>query len=255
MITRYLGVADAALTNRTSYAEGGGKLRWIPDSRDALTEERRQTRVIVLRTFTPTRGRTPTWRVARGGDFMIAHCRCLLILRISCALASLLGVLLSAPVAPLAAEDAPARPQLKSEVQPLSPLLGEWECAGEFTASKKPIAAHVSATPELAGAWLALRWDDKAPGVFHALELWGAQKTTHAWVNDIYDNFGGVRRFTSSGWEGNSLTWAGEAPAGASMPEERFVFERNGDSQFTVTWQVRKPGADWTTGDHLICRH
>jgi hypothetical protein len=145
-------------------------------------------------------------------------------------------------------------PALKPEMQPLAFFLGEWNCEGEFTASKKPIAAHISTTPDLDGSWIAFRWTDRAPSPFHALELFGYDKTAKHFTNFIYDNFGGVRLFNSSGWEADTLTWTGNALAASATPSERFVIERKSTKEFVITWEVRRPPADWAPGDRLTCK-
>jgi hypothetical protein len=149
---------------------------------------------------------------------------------------------------------ASAAPALKPEMQPLAYFLGEWNCEGEFTASKKPIAAHVSTTPDLDGSWIAFRWTDKAPSPFHALELFGYDKTAKHFSNFIYDNFGGVRLFNSPGWEADTLTWTGNMLAASAAPSERFVIERKSAKEFVITWETRKPPADWNADDRLTCK-
>lgn len=148
----------------------------------------------------------------------------------------------------------PAPGALKPELQPFSLFIGQWDCAGEFTASKKPISSHISISSDLDGSWLAFRWDDNAPSVFHALELWGFDKSANHFTNFIHDNFGGVRLFTSSGWDAQTLIWSGDSLADPPAASQRFVIERKPSKDFVITWQVRKPRSDWITGDRLTCR-
>jgi Protein of unknown function (DUF1579) len=143
---------------------------------------------------------------------------------------------------------------LKPEMQPLAFFLGEWNCEGEFIASKKPIAAHISAAAELDGAWIAFRWTDQAPSTFHALELFGYDKAAKHFTNFIYDNFGGVRLFNSPGWEAETFTWTGNILSALATPSERFVIERKSAKEFVITWETRKVGADWNAGDGLTCK-
>jgi hypothetical protein len=143
---------------------------------------------------------------------------------------------------------------LKPDMQPLAFFLGEWSCEGEFIASKKPIAAHISTTPDLDGSWIAFRWTDRDPSPFHALELFGYDKTAHQFTNFIHDNFGGVRMFNSPGWEAETFTWTGNALAASAPPSERFVIERKTAKEFVITWETRKTQADWTPGDRLTCK-
>lgn len=143
---------------------------------------------------------------------------------------------------------------LKPEMQPLAYFLGEWNCEGEFTASKKPIAAHISTIPDLDGAWIAFRWTDRDPSPFHALELFGYDKTAKHFTNFIHDNFGGVRLFNSPGWEADTFTWTGNALAESASASERFVIEQKSSREFVITWEMRKPEADWKAGDRLTCK-
>ena len=143
---------------------------------------------------------------------------------------------------------------LKPEMQPLAFFLGEWNCEGEFIASKKPIAAHISTTPDLDGSWIAFRWTDREPSPFHALELFGYDQTAKHFTNFIHDNFGGVRLFNSPGWEADTLTWTGNALAAPATPNERFVIERKSAKEFVITWEVRRPQSEWAAGDRLTCK-
>lgn len=168
-------------------------------------------------------------------------------------LLALAASLFTAPLALSQSLASPSSGALKPELQPLSFFIGQWDCAGEFTASKKPIASHISISSDLDGSWLAFRWDDNAPSVFHALELWGFDKSAHHFTNFIHDNFGGVRLFTSPGWGAGTFIWTGDALANPPAASQRFVIERKSAKGFVITWQVRKPPSDWITGDSLTC--
>lgn len=162
---------------------------------------------------------------------------------------------LIALVAPaVKAQTQPSPSALKPELQPFSFFIGQWNCQGEFPASQKKISSRISVSPDLEGSWLAFRWDDNAPNVFHALELWGFDKTAHHFTNFIHDNFGGARLFNSSGWDGDTLTWTGDALANPPALNQRFVIERKSPKEFVISWEVSKPQADWVVGDRLTCR-
>ncbi len=150
------------------------------------------------------------------------------------------------------APDSP--PPLNSALESLTYFAGQWNCEGEFVAVKKPIAAHIAVASELGGSWLSFRWDDKTPNRFHALELWGLDKAANHFTNFVHDNFGGVRQFNSTGWEGDRLTWTGNALAIPPAANERFLIERKSPKEFVITYDTRKPQADWSTIDRLTCR-
>ena len=171
--------------------------------------------------------------------------------------AALLTLLVLVVLAPQMKSQTPASsapPALKPEMQPLAFFLGEWNCEGEFISSKQPIAAHISSAPDLDGSWIAFRWTDREPSPFHALELFGYGKAAKHFTNFIYDNFGGVRLFNSPGWESDTLTWTGNALSASAAPNERFVIERKSAKEFVITWETRRPQADWAAGDRLTCK-
>jgi hypothetical protein len=143
---------------------------------------------------------------------------------------------------------------LKAELQPLTFFVGQWNCKGEFIASKKTISAHIAVAADLDGSWLTVRWDDNAPNHFHAMELWGFDKTANHFTNFIYDNFSGVRLFHSRGWEGDTLTWTGNMLAATPSLDERFVIERKSATEFVIAYDVRKSQTDWLAADRLTCR-
>jgi hypothetical protein len=169
-------------------------------------------------------------------------------------LAVFVALLIAAPQMNSQTPASSAPSPLKPEMQPLAYFLGEWNCEGEFIASKKPIAAHISTTPDLDGAWIAFRWTDQPPSPFHALELFGYDKAGKHFVNFIHDNFGGVRMFNSPGWEAETLTWTGNMLSASAAPSERFVIERKSAKEFVITWETRRPEADWKAGDRLTCK-
>src|ERR1700735_4890405 len=86
-------------------------------------------------------------------------------------------------------------PALNPALESFTYFVGHWNCEGEFVVVKKSTAAQISVASDLGGSALSFRWDDKPPNRFHALELWGFDKTANHFTNFIHDNFGGVRQF------------------------------------------------------------
>lgn len=145
-------------------------------------------------------------------------------------------------------------PALSSALESFAYFAGQWDCEGEFVAVKKPTAAQISIAADLGGSVLSFRWDDKPPNRFHALELWGFDKTANHFTNFIHDNFGGIRQFNSAGWEGDTLTWTGNVLATPPAANERFVLQRKSAKEFVISYDTRKAQADWATIDRLTCR-
>lgn len=149
--------------------------------------------------------------------------------------------------------DPTAKP-LKKEIEAFSGLQGSWSCQGVFPSSGKKIESTIRFSAELDGAWLVKRHDDLPPNAFHDAEYWGFDSASKQFVAFVYDNFGGVRKFTSSGWADDKLTWLGE-PSKSDPPRlERFVYKRDSQAQIEVNWEVKKGSADWAIGDTLTCK-
>jgi hypothetical protein len=160
----------------------------------------------------------------------------------------------SAPIQGSASAAGDTQTKLKKEVESLQSFAGVWHCQGVFPSSGKKIESQIAFTQDLEGAWLLVRHDDIPPNQFHALEMWGFDKEAKQFVAFIYDNFGGVRKFTSPGWEEQNLVWMGETSSSTPPSTQRFVFKRDSAEQFIVNWEVKKGTADWVVGDALTCK-
>src|SRR5580700_11054777 len=86
------------------------------------------------------------------------------------------------------ASSCPAQ-QSKTDPARVKFFAGNWSCTGEFASGKK-IEANVSFTCELDGKWLLYRHNDRAPGPFKALALWGVDQPSRSLVAVMEDNFG-----------------------------------------------------------------
>jgi hypothetical protein len=143
--------------------------------------------------------------------------------------------------------------QLNKEIEPLAPFLGEWECSGTFAKSGKTISSALKISADLDGAWLLVRQDDHPPNQFHALELWGYDKSAHHFENSVFDNFSGSRKFISPGWNGTQFIWTRSEVAPDAVTE-RFLFDLQPSGKLQIAWQVKKPKEDWIGGDTLVCQ-
>jgi|HubBroStandDraft_4_1064222.scaffolds.fasta_scaffold286610_2 hypothetical protein len=141
---------------------------------------------------------------------------------------------------------------LKPALAPLAYFTGDWECSGKFDSSGKTIEAHQHFAPDLDGAWILFRHDDKPPFSYHALAEWGWNETSKEFVMTVEDSFAGVRVFHSGGWEGTQLRWDGDALGGASSASQRFTFERLDDRHFQVSYFTLKNNA-WSRMDASTC--
>ena len=141
-----------------------------------------------------------------------------------------------------------AEPQVS--IHAMEPLLGSWRCDGVFPASGKTIASTMRFDVDLGGAAVLKHHDDIAPASYRAVEAWTYDATGKQFNAAIVDNFGGARRFSSSGWEGDTLAWT-SAPE--VQPAQKFIYVRAADGVLRVDWQVIR-GGNFVVGDTLTCK-
>lgn len=148
----------------------------------------------------------------------------------------------------------PSEHKLKKEVAAFAPLQGQWSCAGVFPSNGKKIESKIAFVADLDGAGLVKRHDDLPPNVFHDADYWGFDSAAKQFVAYIYDNFGGVRKFSSAGWADSKLIWLGEPSKSDPVRLERFVYQRDSPTQMEVNWEVKQGAKDWAIGDTLTCK-
>jgi len=159
--------------------------------------------------------------------------------------------LLLLPVLPAWAHDAPAA-QLAQLTQRFS---GHWTCDGHFS-NGKVISSVEAFAPILGGRFLAQEHSDNPPFAYSAHALWGYDERQHLFTLSIYDNFGGQRLFTSSGWHDAVLTFETHALLAPATRQERFVYGSLASGPgYSVEYQVLDKAGTWKMGDVLECRH
>ncbi len=142
--------------------------------------------------------------------------------------------------------------ELKPAISSFGYFTGDWECSGKFDKSGKTIEAHQKFAPELDGAWMTFRHDDKPPFGYHSVAEWGWDENRKEFVMSAQDSGGGLRLFHSSGWNAKTLQWDGGAVGGSSDSDQRFSFERLDDRHFKVSYFTLK-GGDWSRVDSSTC--
>lgn len=138
--------------------------------------------------------------------------------------------------------------ELKPAISSLGYFTGDWDCAGKFDSSGKTIEARQHFAADLDEAWIVFRHDDQPPFDYHSLAEWGWDPSRKEFVMTVQDSAGGVRLFYSNGWNPTHLQWDG----GASVPSQRFSFERLDERHFRVSYFTRKNG-DWSRVDSSTC--
>ncbi len=132
------------------------------------------------------------------------------------------------------------------------PLEGQWSCKGHFISSGKPISSQLEFERDAGTGALIVRHDDRAPGRYHALELWSsgnAQEGSglHA---AIADGHGGMRWFDSAGWDGSTLTWTRREN---DREVEQLAYRMNPFGSLSVDWSVSRDDSPMALGDTITC--
>jgi hypothetical protein len=130
---------------------------------------------------------------------------------------------------------------------------GYWLCEGHF-ANGTPITAVEQFDAWLNGTWLHELHDDQPPFPYHAHSVWGVTKASGFLTLTIYDNFGGVRSFTSADWKGASITFDATSTSGTAGRRERFIYLQHPPAAFSFEYQVSSDGGGWRMGDHVECK-
>ncbi len=135
-------------------------------------------------------------------------------------------------------------------IRAMDPLLGSWACQGVFPASGKVIASTMHLASELGGAGVLKRHDDLPPSSYRALEIWAYDAKTLQFRASVVDGSGGVRQFSASGWDGDTLTWTSAPDV---QPAQKFVYVRQPQGTLRVDWQIMRDGR-FVLGDTLTCK-
>ncbi|KRF00558.1 hypothetical protein ASG87_12770 [Frateuria sp. Soil773] len=153
-------------------------------------------------------------------------------------------MLLALSLAPLM----PARAATDA-LAPLAWFVGSWQCAGRF-ADGRPIRSTETFTRELDGHWLRMHHADLPPNRYAADEWWGYDRAAGHFTVTVFDAMGGLRHYTSSGWQGDALTLENTATGGYV---DRFVFHRQDASHYHFAYAHKDASGAWKTGDELTC--
>jgi hypothetical protein len=128
---------------------------------------------------------------------------------------------------------------------------GRFLCNGHFS-NGKSISSSESFSSVLGGLWLAEEHIDDPPFGYLARSLWGWNTDGKVFSLTIYDNFGGMRLFTSSGWSNGVLTFDEKTLLAPPARQERFVYKQIARG-YSVEYDVLDKTRSWKMGDTLDC--
>jgi len=146
-----------------------------------------------------------------------------------------------------------ANAQIKIDNEMAIFFIGSWVGQGQFANGKK-IAADVVFTLSLDSCWLINTHQDKLPGTYTAASAWGID-TSGKLVDNRISNFNGYQQFTSEGWRLDGITFTAKTTTHENdIFFQHFIYKKISNDQFKMTYEVRRDGATWKEGDHLIFR-
>src|SRR5512146_1913720 len=116
---------------------------------------------------------------------------------------------------------------------------GTWKCAGEFPASGRKISSTIHFDNDLADTAVVKHHNDALPGMYHALEIWTARPDHGGYVATITDSLGGIRTFTSTGWQSDTLAWRSDATV---KLKQEFVYIKKSADEFQLDWRRASDG-------------
>jgi hypothetical protein len=155
-----------------------------------------------------------------------------------------LAVAISFAPAASVADPAPAAtpvPVWKPDFTPMNFLVGTWNCTSMVRGSQRSETDVTSLGMD--GAWLVTQTTSPPFDKYRTYTINGTQYMTYdptvkMWIGMLVDNSGQYGMTTSSGWQGNALTWTGKFPDGSSVND---VFTKVSDSETSDANTVTDP--------------
>jgi hypothetical protein len=154
-------------------------------------------------------------------------------------------------VTPAAAQEPPPPPSKPAaENDALKMFVGSWTCEG--TAMPGPgktvkIKATAKVKNELGGFWQSFVYTEQKtkdyPMAVTAMGTWGWESQSKKFVRGEFQSGGGYVTGTSTGWEGDTMTWDLEVSNFMGKMTAKHIFTKKGDKAFTHKIEAKMPGS------------
>ena len=151
-----------------------------------------------------------------------------------------------------------AQDKAPSQLGQLSSFLGDGTCTGNLLATKSPheTGATYHGEKTLGDRWVVVRYDEGATSSnsrpFHVAQYFTYDPKARRFVDVEVDNAGESGTGTSSGWQGDVITF--ENTASGSHDLFRDVFTRRGGLVVSHTGYERDKDGKWIKTDHEVCK-
>lgn len=154
-----------------------------------------------------------------------------------------------------------AQNPMASQQDQLSGFLGDGTCTGNFLLGKAPRAtsARYHAEQTLGDHWILVRYDEETTSSnsrpYHVAQYFKYDPKAKRFVDVVLDNAGeSYGAGTSSGWQGDAITFENTDFASGSHPLFRDVFMRRGTMVVSHTGYMRDKNGKWIKTDHETCK-
>ena len=154
-----------------------------------------------------------------------------------------------------------AQDKMSAQLDQLSGFVGEGTCTGNLLAAKSPhpTSARYHAEKTLGDHWIMLRYDEAASSSnsrpYHVAQFFGYDPKAGHFVDVLLDNSGeSYGAGTSSGWQGDVITFENSVLSSKSHHLFRDVFTRQGAKVVSHTGYERDKSGKWVKTDHEICK-
>lgn len=149
-----------------------------------------------------------------------------------------------------------------SMVRQLDFLAGNWQCTGIAYANpmmpEHATRADVTAKWGMDGYWLPFTYAEKKtaenPTPFMVTGFMGYDAQRKQFVMSGVDNMGGYSTGSSSGWNGNTLTFSGPWHMAAMTATSRDTFTKKSEREFTHTGEIEMDGKWVKVGEETCTR-
>jgi hypothetical protein len=179
----------------------------------------------------------------------------------SCVILTMLLVI--GPVGFAVAASTPASPPAPPpEMAQLKIFEGTAKCEGSQSASdfgpEHATKGVVRGRSDLSGFWITIRYAERKtkanPNPIHALYTLGYDATAKQFLSTGFDAFGGRGNETSSGWDGDKLTFTGEYVLAGKKLGYRDTFTRKGEREVDHLGEIQGADGKWVTLDQETCK-
>lgn len=157
---------------------------------------------------------------------------------------------------PAGAQDMPP-----SQLAQLSGFLGDGTCTGNLVAAKSPheTRAKLHGEKTLGDRWVVIRYDEETTPSnsrpYHVTQYFSYDAKAGHFVDVLLDSSGeSYSAGTSSGWQGNAITFENTDFTSGSHPPFRDVFTRRGAKVISHTGYERSKSGKWVKTDEETCK-